>query len=161
MNLVECQCIRNKLTPENLSELGPGKDQLEMGCRQILLDSKAKAWVDEQNKINKEKGPRYDRSYDEGRDLMHLDPQLDVESPVKCQKKGTAVTLEKEKDAPQPSHALQQFIKYIADPLVDKGWNLHLKFEKGNPRGSSLSKALPNRSPQLKLTKKKKLVNPK
>ena len=107
------QHIRNKLTPENLSELGPGKDQLEMGCRQILLDPKTKAWVDEQNKIKKEKGLRYDRSYDEGRDLMHPDPQLDVESPVKSQKKGTAVTLEKEKDAPQPSHALQEFVKHI------------------------------------------------
>ena len=39
-----------------------------------------------------------------------------------------AVPLEKEKDAPQPSHALQEFVKHIADPLVDKGWNLHLKF---------------------------------
>ena len=39
--------------PENLSELGPEKDQLEMGCRQILLDPKTKAWVDEQNKIKK------------------------------------------------------------------------------------------------------------
>ena len=51
-NFVGCQHIRNKLTPENLLELGPGKDQLEMGCRQILPDPKTKAWVDEQNKIN-------------------------------------------------------------------------------------------------------------
>ena len=109
MNFVGHQCIRNKLTLENLSELGPGKDQLEMGHRQILLDLKTKAWVDEQNKINKEKRPRYDRTYDEARDSMHLDPQRDVASPVKSQKKGTAVTLEKEKDAPQPSHALQEF----------------------------------------------------
>ena len=70
------QCIRNKLTSENLSELGPGKDQLEMGHRPILLDPKTKAWVNEQNKINKEKGLRYGRSYDEGRDLMHLDLNL-------------------------------------------------------------------------------------
>ena len=40
MNLVGCQHIRNKLTPENLSELGPRKDQLEMGHGQILLDLK-------------------------------------------------------------------------------------------------------------------------
>ena len=32
--------------------------------------------------------------------------------------------------------------------------------EKGSPRGSSLSKALPHGSPQLKLIKKKKLVKP-
>ena len=59
MNFVECQHTRNKLTPENLLELGPKKDQLEMGCRQILPDPKTKAWVDEQNKINIEKTVRY------------------------------------------------------------------------------------------------------
>ena len=75
---------------------------------------------------------------------MYPDPQLDAESPIKGQKGGgTAATLEKEKDAPQPSHALQEFVKHIADSLEDKGWNLHLKFGKGNPMGSSLSKALP------------------
>ena len=67
-------------------ELGTRKDQLEMGHRQILLDPKTKVWVDEQNKINKEKGLGYDRPYDEGRDSMHLDPQFDAESPVKSQK---------------------------------------------------------------------------
>ena len=46
MNFVEHQHTRNKLTPENLLELGPKKDQLEMGCRQILPDPKTKAWVD-------------------------------------------------------------------------------------------------------------------
>ena len=134
-NLMGYQCTRNKLTPENLLELGPGKDQLEMGCRQILPDPKTKAWVDEQNKINIEKTLGYDKSYEEARDTMHPDPQIDVEPPVKSQKKDTVVTLEKEKDAPQPSHALQEFVKHIADPLVDKGWNLHLKFGKGEPQG--------------------------
>ena len=43
MNLEGHQCTGSKLTPENLLELGPGKDQLEMGCRQILSDSKTKA----------------------------------------------------------------------------------------------------------------------
>ena len=38
---------------------------------------------------------------------MHLDPQIDVEPPAKSQKKSTVVALEKEKDAPQPSRALQ------------------------------------------------------
>ena len=33
MNFVECQHTRNKLTLENLLELGPKKDQLEMGHR--------------------------------------------------------------------------------------------------------------------------------
>ena len=53
-----------------------------------------------------------------------------------------AVPLEKEKDAPQPSHALQEFVKHIADPLVDKGWNLHLKFGKGEPQGKTVCSRL-------------------
>ena len=141
------QHTRDRLTPENLLELGPGKDQLEMGHRQILPDPKTKAWVDEQNQINIEKTLGYDKSYEEARNTMHPDPQIDVEPPVKSQKKDTVVTLEKE-DAPQPSCALQEFVKHIANPLVE-------------PQGSSLSKALPHGSLQLKLTKKRKLVNPK
>ena len=81
-------------------ELGPGKDQLEMGCRQILPDPKTKAWVDEQNKMNIEKTLGYDRSYDEARDTMQPDPQFDVEPPVKSHKKDTVVTLEKGKKYP-------------------------------------------------------------
>ena len=111
---VEPQSIKNKLTSENLSELGPGKYKLKMGYGQVLLDQRTKAWVDKQNKINKEERPRYGR-------LMYPDPQLDAGSPIKSQKGGTAATLEKEKGAPQPSHALQEFVKHIADPLVDKG----------------------------------------
>ena len=136
MNFVEHQQTRNKLTPENLLELGPKKDLLEIGHRQILPDPKTKAWVDEQNKINIEKTFGYDRSYDEAKSTMHPNPQPDVELSVERPKrKDTAITLEKEKDAPQPSCALQEFVKHIADPLVDKGWNLHLKFGKGEPQG--------------------------
>ena len=86
-NLVGYQCTRDRLTLENLLELGPGKDQLEMRRRQILPDPKTKAWVDEQNKINIEKTLGYDKSYEEARDTMHPDPQIDVEPPVKSQKK--------------------------------------------------------------------------
>ena len=122
---------------ENLSELGSEKRQSEIGCRQILLDPKTKAWVDEQNRINKEKGPRYGRPYNEGEDSMYPDPQLGVGSTIKDQKVGTTATLEKEKEVPQPSCALQEFVKHIANPLVDKGWNLHLKFwKRGIPRGA-------------------------
>ena len=92
------------------------------------------------NKINKEERPRYGRLYNEGEDLMYPDPQFGAESPIKSQKGGTAATLEKEKDAPQPSHALQEFVKHIANPLVDKGWNLHLKFGKGE---SLIDKQIP------------------
>ena len=158
-NLMGYHHTRDRLTPENLLELGPRKDQLGMGRKQILPDLKTKAWVDEQNKINIEKTFGYDKSYEEARDTMHQDPQIDVEPPVKSQKRGTVVASEKEKEASQLSCALQEFVKNIADPLVDKGWNLHLKFGKGEPQGSSLSKALLHGSPQLKLTKKKNLVN--
>ena len=104
MNFVECQHTRNKLTLENLLELGPKKDQLEMGHRQILPDPKTKAWVDKQNKINIEKTFGYDKSYDGAKSTMHPNPQPDVEPPAKSLKrKDVVTTLEKESDAPQLS----------------------------------------------------------
>ena len=39
-NLVKYHHTRGTLTPENLLELDPRKDQLGMGHKQILLDSK-------------------------------------------------------------------------------------------------------------------------
>ena len=54
------------MTSENLSKLGPGKYELKMGHGQVLIDKKTKAWVDEQNKINKKERPRYDKLYIEG-----------------------------------------------------------------------------------------------
>ena len=68
-----------------------------MGCRQILLDPKTKAWVDEQNKIKKEKGPKYGRSYNEGEDSMYPDPKLDAGSTIKAQKGGATTTLKRKK----------------------------------------------------------------
>ena len=159
-NLEGRQCTRSKLTPENLLELGPGKDQLEMGHRQILSDPKTKAWVDEQNKINIEKMPRYDKSYDGTRDMMHPNPQCDVEPPVKSPKKDMAVPLKKEKYAPQLSHALQEFVKHIAGPLVDKGWNLHLKFGKGEPQGEHFVQGSSPWEPTTKTDKKEKVSKP-
>ena len=94
------QNAKNKLTSENLSELGPEKYELEMGCGQVLLDQKTKAWVDEQNKINKKERPRYGRLYNEGEDLMYPDPQLDAGSPIKGQKGGTTATYRKRKRCP-------------------------------------------------------------
>ena len=160
MSPVEPQSIKNKLTSENLSELGPGKYKLEMGHGQVLLDQKTKAWVDEQNKINKEERPRYGRLYNEGKDLMYPDPLLDAGSPIKSQKGGTAATLEKEKDAPQPSCALQEFVKHIADPLVDKGWNLHLKFGKGESQEEQFVQGPSPWEPAKKTNKKEKISKP-
>ena len=154
------QHVKNRLTLENLLELDPNKDQLEMGCRQILLDPKTKAWVDEQNKINTEKILGYDKSYEEARDIMHPDPQIGIEPPVKSQQKDMVVTLEKEKDAPQPSCALQEFVKHIANPLVDKGWNIHLKFGKGEPQGEQFVQGSSPWEPTAKTDKKEKVSKP-
>ena len=46
---------RGTLTPENLLELDPRKDQLGAEHKRILLDPKTKAWVDEQNRMSKRK----------------------------------------------------------------------------------------------------------
>ena len=159
-NPVEPQSIKNKLTPENLSELGPVGYKLEMGHGQVLLDQKTKAWVDEQNKINKEEWPRYGRLHNEGEELMYPDLQLDAGSPIKSQKEGTAATLEEEKGAPRPSHALQEFVKHIADPLVDKGWNLHLKFGKGESQGEQFVQGSSPWEPTDKTNKKEKISKP-
>ena len=132
-NLVKYHCTRGTLTPENLLELDPRKYQLGVGHKQILLDSKTKAWVDEQNRMNEEKTLGHDKSHEEARDTMHPDPQFNVEPSTKSQKRGTVTT--SEKDTPQPACAFQEFVKHIADPLVNKGWNLHLKFGKGESQG--------------------------
>ena len=153
-NLMGYHHTRDRLTPENLLELDSRKDQLGMGRKQILPDLKTKAWVDEQNKINIEKTLGYDKSYEEAWDTMHPDPQIDVEPPVKSQKGGTAVASKKEKDAPQPSCALQEFVKHIADPLVDKGWNLHLKFGKGDPQGEQFVQGSSPQEPTAKTDKR-------
>ena len=51
---------------------------------------------------------------------------------------------------PQPTRALTEFAKHIADPLVDKGWNLHLKFGKGEPQKEEF---VPGTIPQKTSTK--------
>ena len=109
--------VRGTLTPENFLELDPRNDQLGMGCKQMLQDPKIKVWVDEQNRINTEKTLGYDKSHEEARDTMHPDPQINIEPPARSQKRGTVVSSKKEKDTPQPSRALQEFVKHIANPL--------------------------------------------
>ena len=73
-NLVKHHHTRGTLTLENFLELDPRKDQLGVGHKQILLDSKTKAWVDEQNRMNKEKTLGYGKSHEEARDTKHPDP---------------------------------------------------------------------------------------
>ena len=111
-------------------------------------------------KINIEKTLGYDRSHDEARNTIHPKPQFDVEPPVKSAKKDTTVPLEKEKDVPQPSHASQEFVKHIADPLVDKGWSLHLKFGKGEPKGAQFVQGSSPQELTTKTDKKEKVSKP-
>ena len=83
--------------------------------------------------MNKEMTLGYDKSCEEARDTKHPDPQINIEPSTKSLKRGTVIT--SEKDTPQPACALQEFVKHIADPLVNKGWNLHLKFGKRGSQG--------------------------
>ena len=67
-NLVKYRHTRGTLTLENLLELDPRKDQLGTEYEQTPLDSKTKAWVDEQNRMGKEKVLGHDRSHKEIKD---------------------------------------------------------------------------------------------
>ena len=89
---------------------------------------------------------------------MHPDPQIGIEPPTKCQKRGTVIT--SDKDTPQPAHALQEFVKHIANPLVDKGWNLHLKFGKGESQGKQFIQGSSPQEPTTKTDKKEKVSKP-
>ena len=55
-------------------ELDPRKDQLGTGCKQILLDSKTKVWVYDQNRMNTKKTFGQDKTHKEARDTKHPDP---------------------------------------------------------------------------------------
>ena len=149
---------RGTLTLENLLELDPREDQLGTEHKQVLLDSKTKAWVDEQNRMSTEKTLGYDKSSKEAKDNKYPDPRINIEPPTKSLKRGTVIT--SEKDTAQPTHALQEFVKHIADPLVNKGWNLHLKFGKGKSQGEKFVKGSSPREPTTKTDKKEKVSKP-
>ena len=157
-NIVKYHHTKGTLTPENLLELDPRKDQLGTGHKQILLDSKTKAWVDEQNRMNVKKTLGYDKSCEEARDTKHPDPQFSIEPSTKSLKRGTVIT--SEKDTPQPAHALQEFVKHIADPLVNKGWNLNLKFGKGESQGEQFVQGSSPRESTAKTDKREKVSKP-
>ena len=91
---------------------------------------------------------------------MHPDPQIDVEPPVKSQKRSTVDASEKENDTPQLSHAVWEFVKHIADPLIDKVWNLHLNFGKGEPQGEQFIQGSSLWDPTAKTDKKEKVSKP-
>ena len=157
-NLVKYHHTRGTLTLESLLELDPKEDQLGVEHKQILLDSKTKAWVDEQNRMSKEKTLSHDRSRKETKDTKHPDPRINIEPSTKHLKRGTIIA--SEKDTPQPTRALQEFVKHIADPLVNKGWNLHLKFGKGESQGEKFVKGSSPRESTAKTDKKGKVSKP-
>ena len=97
-------------------------------------------------------------SYEEARDAKHPYPQVSIEPPTKSQKRGKVIT--SEKDTPQPAHALQEFVKHIADPLVNKGWNLHLKFGKGKSQGEEFVQGSSPQKSTAKTDRKEKVSKP-
>ena len=157
-NLVKYHRTRGTLTPENLLELDPRKDQLGAEYEQVLLDPKTKAWVDEQNRMSKEKTLGHDRSRKETKDTKHPDPKINIEPSTKGLKRGTMIA--SEKDTPQPTRAIQEFVKHIADPLVNKGWNLHLKFGKGESQGEQFVQGSSPRESTAKTDKREKVSKP-
>ena len=56
---------KNRLTTENVSEFSQEQDQLDLTewQWQMVVDKKTKAWVDEQNKLNKQKRQNYSTKY--------------------------------------------------------------------------------------------------
>ena len=123
-----------------------------------MLDKKTKTWVNEQNKINKKERHRPDSLYIESENLRYPDLQLSTASPTENTKGGKITTPEKE--TPQPSRALQEFVKHIANPLVDKGWNLHLKFGKGESQKVQYVQGSSSQKPMGKAAKKEKVSRP-
>ena len=53
----------NRLTTENVSKFSQEQDQLDLTQQQMVVDKKTKAWVDKQNKLNKQKGQNYSAQY--------------------------------------------------------------------------------------------------
>ena len=97
----------------------------------MVLNRKTKAWVDEQNKLNKEKKPINGGQNIGGFDQTYPMQNERDKSPVLRGGETDPNVTKKSEVVPQPTHALTEFVKHVADPLVEKGWNLHLKFGKG------------------------------
>ena len=57
-----------------------------------------------------------------------------VQSPEFKRRGSKSDLLRKQDVVPQPTWALTEFVKHVTEPLVDKGWNLHLEFGKGGPQ---------------------------
>ena len=108
--------------------------------------------------MNKEKTLGYNKSREEARDTKHPYPQFSIGPSTKSLKRGTVIT--SEKDTPQPARALQEFVKHIADPLVNKGWNLHLKFGKGESQEEQVAQGSSPQESTAKTDRKEKISKP-
>ena len=61
---------------------------------------------------------------------------------------------------PQPTQALTEFVKHVADSLVDRGWNLHLKFGKGGPQKEGFIQGTTTPKTSNKAMDKEKVCGP-
>ena len=83
--------------------------------------------------LNKQERQNYGTKYIEDTDQTYPMQYARTQSP-NLKRGGSEPNLPRKQNmVPQPIGALTEFIKHVADPLVDKGWNLHLKFGKGEP----------------------------
>ena len=123
----------------------------------MVVDKKTKAWVDEQNKLNKQERQNYGTKYIEDTDQTYPMQYARTQSP-NLKRGGSEPNLPRKQNmVPQPTWALTEFVKHVADPLVDKGWNLHLKFGKGEPQKEEFIQGTTTR-PQLRLWTRRKFT---
>ena len=100
----------------------------------MVVDKKTKEWVNEQNKLNKQERQNYGTKYIEDTDQT-CPMQYARTQPPNLRRGGSEPNLPRKQDmVPQTTWAFTEFVKHVADPLVDKGWDLHLKFGKGEPQ---------------------------
>ena len=62
---------KNRLTAENVSEFSQEQEQLDLIQWQTVVDKKTKAWVNEQNKLNKQERQNYGTKYIEDTDQTY------------------------------------------------------------------------------------------
>ena len=72
---------KSRLTAENVSEFSQEQDQLDLTQQQTVVDNKTRAWVDEQNKLNKQKRQDYSTKYIEDIDQTYLMQYTRAQSP--------------------------------------------------------------------------------
>ena len=87
----------------------------------MVVDKKTKAWVDEKNKLNKQERQNHGTKYIEDTDQTYPMQYVRTQSPNLKGGGSEPDLLRKQNMVPQPRWALTEFIKHVADLLVDKG----------------------------------------